>query len=68
MTTNISIHADELRCGDLLEYGGQPHRIADVRRGAGSAWPIATDGAGWAIALDHRPVRVWRAGLTAVTS
>jgi hypothetical protein len=60
MTTTISVHADELRPGDLLEYGGRPHRITDVVRRAGWSWPIAVDGTGWAIALDHRPVSVLR--------
>jgi hypothetical protein len=63
MTTNTSIYADELRPGDLLEYGGQPRHITDVRRRTGSSWAVAVDGTGWAIAVDHRLVRVWRNGL-----
>ena len=66
MTTNISIHADELRAGDLLEYGSRSRRIIAVWRGAGSAWPVAVDGTGWAIALSDRPLRVWRDSLAAV--
>jgi hypothetical protein len=60
MTTTISIHADEVRPGDLLNYGGRPHRITDVIRRSGSSWPIAVDGTGWAIALGHGPLSVWR--------
>ena len=60
MTTTISIHADQLRPGDLLDYGGRPHRITDVIRRAGSSWPIAVDGTGWAIALGQSPLSVWR--------
>ena len=58
--TTISIHADELRPGDLLDYGGRRHRITDVIRRAGSSWPFAVDGSGWAIALGRGPVNVWR--------
>ncbi len=46
-----TIHADELRPGDVLEYGGQIHRIVDIVRDTGWSWPIARDGTGWAIAL-----------------
>jgi hypothetical protein len=68
VTTNTSIHADELRPGDLLEYDGQAHRITEVRRCAGSSWPVASDGTGWAIALGRKPVRVWRDRCVAVAS
>ena len=60
MTRTTSVQADELRPGDLLDHGGRPHRITDVVRRAGWSWPIAIDGTGWAIALDHRPVSVCR--------
>jgi hypothetical protein len=60
MTTTISIHADELRPGDLVDYGGHPHRITAVLRRAGWSWPIAVDGTGWAIALGSRPLNVRR--------
>ena len=60
MTRAISMQADELRPGDLLDYGGRPHRITDIVRRAGWAWPIALDGTGWAIALDRQPLIVWR--------
>jgi hypothetical protein len=61
MDTNISVHADELRPGDVLDYGGQVHRIVDVVRNPGWSWPIALDGTGWAIALTSRLVSVARA-------
>jgi hypothetical protein len=60
MNRMIDVHADELRPGDLVDYRGRPHRITDVVRRAGWAWPIAVDGTGWAIALDHGLVNVWR--------
>ena len=60
MTTTISIHADELRPGDLLDYCGRPHRITDVVRRSGWSWPIAVDGTGWGIALGDGPLSVWR--------
>ena len=58
MDTTTSARADELRPGDVLEYGGQAHRITDVVRQPGWSWPIALDGTGWAIALDPRLVGV----------
>jgi hypothetical protein len=57
MTT---IHADELRPGDLIAYGGQNHVITHVERGDGWAWPVAVDGTGWAIALGHQLIDVQR--------
>ena len=61
MTTNtISVHADELQPGDVLEYCGRMHRITNVIRRAGWSWPIAADGTGWAIALGPTPVSVLR--------
>jgi hypothetical protein len=60
MTRTISIRAHELLPGDLLDYAGRPHRITDVIRRAGSSWPIAVDGTGWAIALGHSPLNVLR--------
>ena len=58
MDTTISAHVDDIRPGDLLEYGGLAHRITDVIRHPGWSWPIALDGTGWAIALDSRLVSV----------
>lgn len=57
MTT---IHADELRPGDVVAYRGERHLITDIERHAGWAWPIAADGTGWAIALGHQLVDVQR--------
>jgi len=53
MTT---IHADELKTGDIVEYLGTPHRVSHVDRLAGWAWPVAYDDGGWAMALGHQAV------------
>jgi hypothetical protein len=55
-----SIHADELRPGDVVVYDGHDRRITAVDRMPGWAWPIAADGTGWAIALDHVLINVKR--------
>jgi hypothetical protein len=55
------IHADELKPGDVVEYGGEFHAVRRVDRRPGWAWPIATDDHGWAIALSHQFVDVVRA-------
>jgi hypothetical protein len=57
MTT---IHAHEIRPGDLVVYDGHLHRITNVERGAGWSWPVAADGTGWAIALGQQLVDVER--------
>ena len=57
MTT---IHADELRPGDTVVWDGRYHTITNLDRRDGWAWTVAVDGTGWAIALDHHPVRVDR--------
>lgn len=57
----MKVHADEIRPGDVVFYGSRPHRITDVARHAGWAWPVALDGTGWAIALDHHVISVSRA-------
>ena len=57
MTT---IHADELRPGDVVVYNGHNHQITRVDRRAGWAWPIAGDGTGWPMALDHQLIDVHR--------
>ncbi len=54
----MRIYADDLRPGDVVMYGGRNRRIAHVDRRDGWAWPVATDGTGWAIALDHRLIDV----------
>jgi hypothetical protein len=54
------IHADELQPGDALVWDGQNHRITQVDRQDGWAWPIAVDETGWAIALDHHMIDVDR--------
>ena len=55
------IHADELRPGDVVEYGGRLHAVSHVDRRPGWAWAVASDDAGWAIALDDHYVDVLRA-------
>ena len=57
----IQIHADEIRPGDIVEYGGHLRRVSHVDRRAGWSWPVAGDDTGWAIALDHHLVTVLRA-------
>ena len=46
-----TVSASELRPGDIIIHRGEAHPIANVERGAGWAWPVASDGAGWAMAL-----------------
>ena len=57
MTT---IHADELRPGDVITYDGRNRVVSRVERCGGWAWPIAADGTGWAIALSHQLIDVQR--------
>jgi hypothetical protein len=52
----ITIHADDLQPGDVVEHHGHPHHVAYIDRRDGWAWPVAFDGAGWAIALGHELV------------
>jgi hypothetical protein len=54
------IHADELRLGDIVEYHGERHVVRRLDRSDGAAWPVASDGTGWAIALGREPVLVQR--------
>lgn len=54
------IHADELRPGDIVDYHGQRYVVCRIDRRDGAAWPVASDGAGWAIALGREPIRVQR--------
>jgi hypothetical protein len=58
--STINISANQLRAGDVVSYGGQWHRVTDVVRRVGGAWPVAVDGTGWAIALGDRPLSVRR--------
>ena len=58
--STISIHADQIRPGDLLDHGGRSRRITGVLHRAGWAFPVAVDGTGWAIALGHGAVTVRR--------
>ena len=60
MSNTLSISANQLRAGDIVDYGGRWHRVTDVVRRGGGSWPIAVDGTGWAIALGDRPVTVRR--------
>ena len=55
------IRADHIRAGDIVEYGGERHLVTEIRRAAGAAWPVACDGAGWAIALGSQRLVVRRA-------
>ncbi|MET0144429.1 MAG: hypothetical protein ABW328_06550 [Ilumatobacteraceae bacterium] len=54
------IAADQLRAGDIVEYGGVRHLVAEIRRPVGAAWPLAVDRDGWAIALGAQPLLVER--------
>jgi hypothetical protein len=56
----IEIHADELRPGDIVDYHGERHVVWRIDQSDGAAWPVASDGAGWAIALGREPVLVQR--------
>jgi hypothetical protein len=55
-----AIHADELRPGDVVEYHGKRHVVSRIDRIDGAAWSVASDGAGWAIALGRELVFVER--------
>ena len=54
------IAAEQLRAGDIVEYGGARHLVAEIRCPRGAAWPMAVDGVGWAIALGGQLLRVER--------
>jgi hypothetical protein len=55
MTT---IHADELRPGDVVDYHGQRHCVTHIDRHGGWAFSVAFDDAGWAIALGETDLLV----------
>jgi hypothetical protein len=59
----ITIQADQIRPGDVVEYHGERHLVCEVQRRQGAAWAVARDGSGWAIALGRQPLRVRRPGL-----
>ena len=54
------ITADQVRAGDIVEYGGVRHLVTEIRRPVGAAWALACDGAGWAIALGTQSIAVDR--------
>ena len=54
------IKAEQVRAGDIVEYGGERHLVTEVHRPGGGAWAVACDGAGWAIALGAQPLEVRR--------
>ena len=56
----MTIYADEIQPGDVLQYNGCQHQIIRIERRAGWAWPIGIDATGWAIALGHHPIDVQR--------
>ncbi len=60
------ITAEQLQAGDIVEYGGVHHLVAEIRRPCGAAWPMAVDGAGWAIALGSQPLLVDRQPVSAL--
>ncbi|MET0324070.1 MAG: hypothetical protein ABW219_02520 [Ilumatobacteraceae bacterium] len=49
----LTIHADDLHPGDVIDYRGDLHLVTRVDRGAGWSWPVAADDDGWAMALGH---------------
>ncbi|MBA3287952.1 MAG: hypothetical protein H0U21_08010 [Acidimicrobiia bacterium] len=57
MTT---IHADELRAGDIVDDHGQRHHLTRIDRRDGWAFPVAFDDTGWAMAIGHDLVVVDR--------
>jgi hypothetical protein len=52
------INAEQVREGDIVEYGGVRHVITEIRRPGGGAWAVACDDAGWAIALGAQCIEV----------
>jgi hypothetical protein len=57
----ITIYADDLQAGDVIDYHGRRHHVTHVDRHDGWSWPVAFDDAGWAMALGHELVVVHRA-------
>ncbi len=60
----MTINALEVRVGDIVDYHGEHHQVENVVRFDGWAWPVASDGAGWAMALGGDIVLVARAAVT----
>jgi hypothetical protein len=60
MTT---ILAHDLQPGDVVDYHGALHRITQVHRGDGWAWPVAYDDTGWAMALGDELVVALRTAI-----
>jgi hypothetical protein len=56
-----TIGAYEVRPGDIVVYHGEQHEVHHVDRKAGWAWPVASDGTGWAMALGDSVVVLDRA-------
>ncbi len=54
------IAAAQLEQGDIVEYGGVRHLVAEIRQPRGGAWPMAVARDGWAIALGTQLLRVER--------
>jgi hypothetical protein len=54
------IAAEQLRAGDIVEYGGTRQLVAEIRRPCRAAWPVAVDRDDWAIALGSQLLRVER--------
>ena len=54
------IAAEQLRAGDIVEYGGARHLVTEIRRPCGAAWPMGVDRDGWAIAFGSQLLRVER--------
>lgn len=54
------IAAQQLREGDIVEYGGARHLVTEIRRPCGAAWPLAVDRDGWGIALGSQQLHVER--------
>ena len=60
------IAAEQLQAGDIVEYGGGRHLVAEIRRPCGAAWAVAVDRDGWAIALGSQPLRIERRSVPAL--
>jgi hypothetical protein len=60
------IAAEQLKAGDIVEYGGARHLVAEIRRPCGAAWSVAVDHDGWAIALGSQPLHIERRSVPAL--